>query len=687
MQTASVTAIISLLIFQSFSLLLVSSYDHTLKQGEKLNSSSYLVSAKRVFTLGFYTPENSHYSYLGIWFTTNITWNPVWLANRDIPVYKDSAIFTITSAGEVIIAHDRADPIELYSAKSGTNITATLLDSGNLVVKEIETNGSSEGKVLWQSFDYPTDVLLPGMKLGVSRRTGRNWTLTSWFSGNNPASGAFTLEWDSIRRRLVIRRRGMVYWTSGDLKLYYEGNNLKLHAFDYMFPKPEGGKFNYNFMNVSNQDEQYFTYSLFLVPYLTDEAQRNISSWRLDYQGNVKDYDMPPYRDYIAQADKCYGYNNKGYYSGCELWEIPKCRNRYQEFSLEHGNFGFTVDYLFDNSSKLSHSDCRDSCWNDCNCVGFKEEEIGCSYWRGKNARFNNNYYSRTRTYVIISVPPKKRAIWKWILISAAIVVFLLSILGATSFFLLRKYKEGRKKKIEELQELEELMKLEGYTEESEFENDGGKGPHLRSFTYASILASTNCFSLSNKLGEGGFGPVYKGKMVEGREIAIKLLSRRSEQGLLEFKTELILISKLQHRNLVKLLDFCIHKNEKMIIYDYMPNGSLDFYLFDPAKSGQLNWERRFNIIEGIAQGLLYLHKYSRVMIVHRDLKASNILFDENMNPKISDFGMARIFKRDVAEANTYKRAGTYGYMAPEYAMQGIFSVKSDIYSFGVLIL
>ncbi|KAL0312388.1 UNVERIFIED_CONTAM: G-type lectin S-receptor-like serine/threonine-protein kinase [Sesamum radiatum] len=184
-----------------------------------------------------------------------------------------------------------------------------------------------------------------------------------------------------------------------------------------------------------------------------------------------------------------------------------------------------------------------------------------------------------------------------------------------------------------------------------------------------------------------------RGRTPQGQDIAVKILSRQSGQGLLEFKTELILISKLQHVNLVKLLGFCIHGDDKMLIYDYMPNKSLDFFLFGlsyttgPSTREQLHWQQRFNIIEGTAQGLLYLHKHSRLRIIHRDLKPSNILLDENMKPKISDFGLARIFKQNVDEANTNRRVGTYGYMAPEYAMQGIFSVKSDVYSFGVLVL
>ncbi|GMY33294.1 G-type lectin S-receptor-like serine/threonine-protein kinase At1g67520 isoform X1 [Fagus crenata] len=200
-------------------------------------------------------------------------------------------------------------------------------------------------------------------------------------------------------------------------------------------------------------------------------------------------------------------------------------------------------------------------------------------------------------------------------------------------------------------------------------------------------MAATNNFSLESKLGEGGFGPVYMGKLLTGQQIAVKRLSRNSGQGTNEFKNELILISKLQHTNLVKLLGCCIFGEERMLIYEYMPNKSLDYFLFDSNRSKLLDWKKRFNIIEGIAQGLIYLHKYSRLKVIHRDLKASNILLDESMNPKISDFGMARIVKQNELEANTNRIVGTYGYMSPEYAMEGVFSIKSDVYSFGVLML
>ncbi|PON66930.1 S-receptor-like serine/threonine-protein kinase [Trema orientale] len=174
-----------------------------------------------------------------------------------------------------------------------------------------------------------------------------------------------------------------------------------------------------------------------------------------------------------------------------------------------------------------------------------------------------------------------------------------------------------------------------------------------------SILAATDYFSEAKKLGQGGFGPVYKGKFPGGQEIAIKRLSSGSGQGLEEFKNEVLLIAKLQHRNLVRLLGYCIEGDEKMLLYEYMPNKSLDLFIFDRTLCMLLNWETRFNIILGIARGLIYLHHDSRLRIIHRDLKTSNILLDAEMNPKISDFGLARIFGGKQTEASTARVVGT----------------------------
>ncbi|KAM1122793.1 hypothetical protein ACFX13_004369 [Malus domestica] len=202
--------------------------------------------------------------------------------------------------------------------------------------------------------------------------------------------------------------------------------------------------------------------------------------------------------------------------------------------------------------------------------------------------------------------------------------------------------------------ELLDLMKSDRPTDANAHQNHGYMRPDLSVFSYASVMAATCNFSPENKLGQGGFGPVYKGKLVTGQEVAVKRLSKCSGQGTLEFKNELVLIYELQHKNLVKLFGFCIHGEERMLIYEYMPNKSLDYFLFDSTRVTPLDWKKRFIIIEGIAQGLLYLHK---------------------------------IFKHNELEANTNRVVGTYGYMSPEYAMQGIFSIKSDVYSFGVLML
>ncbi|KAL3733931.1 hypothetical protein ACJRO7_023307 [Eucalyptus globulus] len=209
----------------------------------------------------------------------------------------------------------------------------------------------------------------------------------------------------------------------------------------------------------------------------------------------------------------------------------------------------------------------------------------------------------------------------------------------------------------------------------------------IGSFTLRQIKAATNNFDVANKIGEGGFGSVYKGLLSDGTTIAVKQLSSKSKQGNREFVTELGMISALQHPHLVKLYGCCIEGNQLLLVYEYMENNSLARALFGPEEFQlKLDWGTRHKICVGIARGLAYLHEESRLKIVHRDIKATNILLDKDLNPKISDFGLAKLDEEDNTHIST-KIAGTYGYMAPEYAMHGYLTEKADVYSFGIVAL
>lgn len=276
-----------------------------------------------------------------------------------------------------------------------------------------------------------------------------------------------------------------------------------------------------------------------------------------------------------------------------------------------------------------------------------------------------------------------------WIKVGASISAFLAITTLVSCIFYKRRKKRTDPEMYINTQDIQ-LLELGGRRFSDYKITDGENQMKLKDFSLIRldvIKEATQNFSNENKLGEGGFGPVYKGKLVDGKEIAVKRLSRTSGQGLREFQNEVKLIANLQHKNLVKLLGCCLEGDESLLIYEYMPNKSLDVFLFDSIKVAQLDWKRRLAIIKGIARGLVYLHEDSRLRIIHRDLKASNVLLDNEMNPKISDFGMARIFGRNQSEENTKRVVGTYGYMSPEYAMKGLFSVKSDVFSFGVLLL
>ncbi|KAG6754764.1 hypothetical protein POTOM_040558 [Populus tomentosa] len=337
-----------------------------------------------------------------------------------------------------------------------------------------------------------------------------------------------------------------------------------------------------------------------------------------------------------------------------------------------------------------SEQECKDECLRNCSCVAYSYYNgFGCMAWTGNLIdiqKFSEGGTDLNIRQAYTELVADNNRNMK-VIISMSVIVGAIAI-GICVFLSWKWMATHRERKLIS----EETLSFT--TREAQGTVFDGNSPEnvkevkLESLFKLKILeTATNNFDISKKLGQGGFGAVYRGKLPDGLEIAVKRLSKTSGQGLEEFMNEVVVISKLQHRNLVRLLGCCVEGEEMMLVYEYLPNKSLDAFLFDSLRKGQLHWERRFDIINGICRGLLYLHRDSRLRIIHRDLKPSNILLDRELNPKISDFGMARIFCGNEDQVNTTRVVGTYGYMSPEYLMKGRFSEKSDVFSFGVLLL
>lgn len=217
--------------------------------------------------------------------------------------------------------------------------------------------------------------------------------------------------------------------------------------------------------------------------------------------------------------------------------------------------------------------------------------------------------------------------------------------------------------------------------------DEGLSGIRIKVFSYKELKVASDNFSVSNKIGEGGFGPVYKGFLKDGKVAAIKVLSTDSRQGVREFLTEINTISEIKHENLVKLYGCCVEGDHRILVYNYLENNSLTQTLLAGGHSNlYFDWQTRTKICIGVARGLAFLHEEVQPHIVHRDIKASNILLDKDLTPKISDFGLAKLIPSYMTHVST-RVAGTIGYLAPEYAIRGQLTRKADVYSFGVLLV
>ncbi|KAK7257027.1 hypothetical protein RIF29_30705 [Crotalaria pallida] len=471
-------------LWTSCSCIHVKAANDSLKPGDSLNGTNQLCSENGKYCMGFV--KLAGLTYLDI-SNEKESWE-VWIANKNQPVGDDSILSLDHSGVLKIESQQSEEPIILYSPPPHStinNTVATLLDTGNFVLQQLHPNGSTKS-VLWQSFDYPTDCLLPGMKLGVNRKTGHNWSLVSWVSETYPAPGPFRLDWEPRERELIMRRQGQVIWKSGKLR----NNRLFEHI-------PEESQRIYEYNPVSNEDEDSFT---FATPNIKEPTK-----WALFETGELKGSDGKD----IARADMCYGYNSDG---GCQKFEIPSCRHPGYVFESREGypNIGFNDTSIVSNKS-YSIGDCQASCWSNCSCVGFmsyNSNGTGCVFFFGKSLEGVTLVSVGQKFYTLVKKRQHK-GMKKWIWISAAIATSLIIICIVILSLATRKRKqvlEDKRRKKMELG-LQDSVKSTGI---EDFEDDLTKGRDFKVFSYALVKEATSNFSSKNQLGEGGFGPVYK---------------------------------------------------------------------------------------------------------------------------------------------------------------------------------
>ncbi|XP_030440747.2 G-type lectin S-receptor-like serine/threonine-protein kinase At4g27290 [Syzygium oleosum] len=671
----------------------------TIAPSESLSdvNGSTLSSQDGTFELGFFSPGNSQKRFLGIWYKNIPARTVVWVANRLNPINDSSGVLMIDDLGKLVILSSNSTVV--WSANStGTaqDPVVQLLDNGNLVLRD-GNDGDPGTAYLWQSFDYPTDTVIAEMKIGWDLRRGLDRRLTAWKSADDPSPGDFS--WG-----LVLHNYPEAVAWKGNQEYFRSGpwNGLRYSGAPEQRANP---LFSFNFVN--NEDEVYFIFHLKNKSVLSRTIlnQSNYAWERYTWSEATQAWKLYT----TVPKDYCDNYGLCGAFSNCDVTNLPVCQclpgfspkspEKWKSMDwsggckrnqpLECGDRDAFVKFgrlkLPDTTFSwvnrtLDLKECRAKCLRNCSCMAYTNSDItgagsGCVMWFGDLVDIRNFADGGQDLYIRMPRSALDLKSRQWL----KIVVIVIAVIVAASVLLLTCYIIGRWRKKPKEAKIDEG--------EKEPKDESSKDLELSSFDLATISDATDNFSLNNKLGEGGFGPVYKGTLSDGQQIAVKRLSTFSRQGTKEFKNEVILIAKLQHRNLVKLLGCCIEGEEKLLIYEFMPNGSLDAFIFDGTRGKLLDWQNRFNIICGIARGLLYLHQDSRLRIIHRDLKASNVLLDNEMNPKISDFGLARTFGGDQSEGNTNRVVGTYGYMAPEYAIDGLFSVKSDVFSFGILIL
>ncbi|THG17324.1 G-type lectin S-receptor-like serine/threonine-protein kinase At1g61550 isoform X1 [Camellia sinensis] len=711
-------------VFLSFSLFLFflmvpsESATDTITQSQPMSIAQTLISSGQVFELGFFTPGNSSNLYIGIWYKNIPARRVLWVLNREnpIPASDNASSLTIGSDGNLRLLDGKRNTVWSTNVSVPSNKTiAVLSDNGDFVLEDNAT-----GWISWESFKYPSDTFLSGMMIGFNNNTGEKRFLSSWKTDDNPSPSKYVLGLTQDAPPQVI------FWN--DSKPTWIGGPWDGWKFIGIPDRGQGYSNGLNVIQDTQQQSVFLSFNMYntsgvTIIVVTPEGIVKTMVW----VEQTKSW----YVNWVAPANPCdvYGYCgpngvcNKNGSSICQCLKgfVPNsiedwrngnwtggCVRRTELLcqmnvtSLASGkakNDGFLklsglklpdhFVYMYNQDS----SGCQQWCLSNCSCVAYAiVTGIGCMVWVGslldiqQFAIVDGDDLFLRLAYADLGENHERK---KVIIVVSITTISVLLLFGVFLFSLCRWWRCNHRVKRSSKVKSSALITTRDTSQDSIW---GNHATHLElselpMIDFDKILVATDNFSGANKLGEGGFGPVYKGKLEDGQKVAVKRLSSHSGQGAEEFKNEIILISKLRHRNLVRLLGCCIEGDEKLLVYEYLTNRSLDTFLFDAEKREQLDWAKRFHIIQGIARGLLYLHRDSCLRVIHRDLKASNILLDDNMNPKISDFGLARTFQLTQELANTHRVMGTFGYMSPEYAMEGLFSEKSDVFSFGVLLL
>ncbi|KAJ4897133.1 G-type lectin S-receptor-like serine/threonine-protein kinase [Raphanus sativus] len=642
--------------------------------------------------MGFFAPgTTSSNFYIGMWYHQLSQQTVVWVANRDKPVSdKNTSVLKISNGNLVLLEGETL----LWSTgltSSSSPLKAVLLDDGNLVLTDEYSNSA-----LWQSFDHPGDTWLPGVKIRFDKRTKKSQRLTSWKNVEDPSPGLFSLELDESTAYKILWNGTTQYWTSGAW-------NGQSKIFDLV---PEMRRnYIYNFSFFSDATESYFTYTVY--------NHANVSRLTLDLSGQIKQLswldNVKLWNLFWSQPrQQCKVYAYCGSFGICNDESQPFCRcphglrpKSQRDWDLQDYSAGCVrktelqcsrgddvIQFLPlpnvklpDKSEEVSGTKnltvCRSDCLRNCSCEAYAHVESSnrCLVWskdvlnlrqlEEDNSEGNNNtFYLRLSASDMPSAGSSSSGKSNKAVIVGGAVLGSLGVIALVILVVVSLILRYRRRQV---------TKSDGST--------------LAVFSYRELQNATKNFS--EKLGGGGFGSVFKGGLQEdSSDIAVKRLEGIS-QGEKQFRTEVVTIGTIQHVNLVRLRGFCSEGNKKLLVYDYMSNGSLDSHLFTnqtaEEKKTVLGWKLRYQIALGTARGLAYLHDECRDCIIHCDIKPENILLDSEFGPKVGDFGLAKLVGRDFSRVLTTMR-GTRGYLAPEWISGVAITAKADVYSYGMML-